>query len=498
MRPAPYAVSAWTPSISREQYEAAVREVRGHIANGDVRQVNYSFRLRAAFFGDPSEFYRDLVLAQRGANGAYFDLGRYHILSASPERFLQLEGRRIVTRPMKGTSRRGRWPAEDRLLAERLVTSQKTRAENLTIVDRLQKDLGKVAFPESVSVEELVELERYETVWQLISQVSAELGDDVGLGEVFSALFPSGSVTGAPRWRAMEIIADLERSARGTYCGSLGFVSPPDFAGPRARFSVGIRTVMLDVEEGLAEYGVGGAITWESSPAGEYEEARAKAQLLVERRPEFDLVEILRWDERQGFWWLDEHLERMAGSAWYFGFSFDREVLEEAARSAVAQSSAEARVRLSLNRDGKVSAAVDDRGLRPISDTPPSAADPVRAVVDDEAVRSSNVFLYHSTSLRRPYELRRHRHPEADEVLLCNERGEVTEATRANLVVRFGDEWWTPALESGCLPGTLRAVLLAKGEVRERAIALYELEQADELGLIDSLHGWRRAVLVDQ
>ena len=490
VHPAPYSVSAWTPTTDQADYEAAIDQIRAHIANGDTYQVNHTFRLRAAFSGDPFDLYRDLMLAQRGAYGACFDAGRYRIVSASPERFFRIKDRRIVVRPMKGTSRRGRWFEEDERLGSQLLASDKERAENLMIVDLLRNDLGRIAEFGTVSVDQLLELERYETVWQLTSQISAQMSDGMDVVDAFRALFPSGSVTGAPKASTMGIIAELEQTPRGVYCGAVGYIAPPASGGPDADFNVAIRTVVIDEDEGLAEYGVGGGITWDSAANAEYEEARLKSALLVERRPDFDLLETLRWDDTHGFWWLDEHLERLRASAAYFGFTIDEEHVREELASCVVNEAGARAVRLTVARNGVVDAVVRSDALGPMD-----SDQPLSVVVDGSPVSSQNVFLFHKTTKRTAYEDAAARHRAADDVILVNEHGEVTESIVANVVARMGDEWFTPPIASGLLGGVYRRVLLEKGTIAERVITGHDLDAADEVALINSVRGWRSAVI---
>jgi len=494
VHPAPYSVSAWTPEIDRVEYERGVEEIRAAIAAGDTYQVNHTLRLRAAFSGDAKELYRDLVLAQRGAHAAYIDVGRYRVVSASPEEFFRIDGSRIEVRPMKGTTRRGRWPEEDEALGEELCASEKDRAENLMIVDLLRNDLGRIAEFGSVEVDALLELERFETVWQLTSEVSAIMRPNTSLSDVFRALFPSGSITGAPKTRTMQLIAELERSPRGAYCGAVGYVAPPGAAGPDAEFSVGIRTVVIDEREGLAEYGVGGGITWDSDSAGEYEEARLKAQLLVERRPEFSLIETLRWDPGRGFRFLEDHLERLAGSAHYFGFPYERAAVAAAVHEAVEGSVDARRVRLVLDRDG-VCRAESEEVAPPWYDGPGGGGEGVVVAVDPGPISSCNVFVFHKTTQRKVYEERIKRHPTADDVVLQNERGEVTETTIGNIAVLLGGRWYTPPLDSGCLGGVYRGRLLDAGELEERVIHVSDLAAAEGVAVLNSVRGWRPAML---
>lgn len=479
--PAQYTVSGWSPSIGLSRYEDGIHSIRRHIAAGDTYQVNYTFRLRASFAGSALGLYRDMSASQRGAYGALLDSGRFQVASTSPELFYRRRGRRITTKPMKGTVRRGRWPDEDTELERWLQVSEKDQAENLMIVDLLRNDLGRIAEFGSVEVEQLFETERYETVWQATSTITAEVTDGVSDSDVFAALFPSGSVTGAPKPRTTEIIAELEQSPRGVYCGAIGYLAPPGSGGVDARFNVAIRTVVIDTDEGSAEYGVGGGITWDSSPKGEFEEARDKARVLVERRPDFELLETLRFEPDSGFLWLQEHLDRMAASAGFFGFAIDEVACRSALHDAVSGVRVGPhRVRLISDRNGSVKAEASALEELPV---------PTTVAIDDDPVSSRNVFLFHKNTRRAVYDDRLQRHPGLHDVLLVNERDEITESTVANLLVRMDDEWYTPPLDSGCLPGIYRAQLLEKGEVAERVITVPELEQAEAIELVNSVRG---------
>jgi para-aminobenzoate synthetase / 4-amino-4-deoxychorismate lyase len=479
--------SPWRPSVDRATYDAAVERIRELIAAGHTYQVNHTIRLRAMIRGDERGFYRDLCLAQRGGYAAFLDLGRYRVLSASPELFFRIDGERITTRPMKGTAPRGRWLAEDEEIAARLVASSKDRAENLMIVDLLRNDLGRICRTGSVEVERMLEAERFETVWQLTSTIEGDLRPEITLLDTFRALFPSGSVTGAPKVRTTRIIADLEDSARGPYCGAIGYLAPAESGEPRASFNVAIRTVVLDAQTRTAEYGVGGGITHDSSASAEYEEIVAKARVLTDVRPAFELFESLAHVPSEGFRHLDKHLERLAGSAGYFGFRFEPEAAAAALKRAVAEVAGPSVIRLTLARDGELS--TDVRQLPPTDDA-------VRVALDDEPVDPSDVWLFHKTTRRAPYERRRERRPDVDDVLLVNDHSEVTESTIANLAVRLDGVWVTPPVDAGLLPGTYRNVLLGEGRLTERPITVDELRGAGELALVSSVRGWRPAALV--
>ncbi|HKE54901.1 MAG TPA: aminodeoxychorismate synthase component I, partial [Actinomycetota bacterium] len=481
------AESPWRPSVDRATYDAAIERIRELIAAGHTYQVNHTIRLRASIRGDPRGLYRDLSLAQRGGYAAYLDIGRHRVVSASPELFFRIDGDRIRTRPMKGTASRGRWLAEDEEVAARLIDSAKDRAENAMIVDLLRNDLARICRAGSVEVEQLFETERYETVWQLTSTIEGELRPGTRLLETFRALFPSGSVTGAPKVRTMRIIADLEDSARGPYCGAIGYLAPPGSGEPRANFNVAIRTIVFDARTGVAEYGVGGGITHDSSAAAEYDEVVAKARVLREVRPAFELFETVPHVPAEGFLHLPEHLERMESSARYFGFRFDAEAAAAALKQAVAETPGRSLVRLTLGRGGAL--ATEVRGL-------PPGDEHVRVALDDAPVDPTDVWLFHKTTRRAPYDRRREMRPDVDDVILVNGRGEVTESTIANLAVELDGAWVTPPISSGLLPGTYRAVLLREGRLTERPVTVPELRTATGLALVSSARGWRPATLL--
>lgn len=274
---AAFSVGQWHPEVSRSEYDAAIAHIRRLIAAGETYQTNYTLRLRAPFAGDPLAYFAALTLAQPTDYAAYLDTGRWQVLSASPELFFRRTEQEVITRPMKGTVRRGRTPAEDAKLASWLAQSQKNRAENVMIVDLLRNDLGRVAQFGSVQVSELCRVETYPTLHTMTSTIRAQLRPEVSLNDLFSALFPCGSVTGAPKIRTLGIIRELERSPRRVYCGAVGVIEP----GGDATFSVPIRTVLVDAERQEAEYGVGGGITWDSEAADEYEEILTKARFLT-------------------------------------------------------------------------------------------------------------------------------------------------------------------------------------------------------------------------
>jgi para-aminobenzoate synthetase/4-amino-4-deoxychorismate lyase len=496
-----FELSDWRPATPRDEYDRAIAAVRSAIGRGDTYQVNYTMRLRARFAGDAFALYEQLRAAQAASYCAYLDLGRRQILSLSPELFFRGEDGAIPTRPMKGTAPRGRWPAEDQALADWLAASEKNRAENLMIVDLLRNDLGRVAEIGSVAVPSLFAVERYRTVHQLTSTVTARSRPGTALEDIFAALFPCGSITGAPKVATMRLIADLETDPRGAYCGAVGLVEP----GGVATFNVAIRTAVIDYDTQLAEYGVGGGITWDSTSSGEYDEALLKAVLLTERWPTFDLLETLRL-EGGAYHLLDRHLARLAASADYFGIPVLVEQVRAALDTHARTYPGEARrVRLLVSQYSEP--RVESQPLLPQWEDgepflPPLPARErgdggVREVAWARApVSRRDRFLFHKTTHRATYAARRAERPELYDVLLWNEEGEATEFTVGNLVAELDGQLWTPPLDSGLLAGTLRAELLERGEIRERTLSRGDIGRAANLWSINSVRGWVRVVVV--
>lgn len=480
-----YRAARWRPGWVPADYRKKVGRVREHIAAGETYQCNLTVRMHSRIAGELNRLYADLALEQRGSYAAYLDLGRFVVASASPELFFEWSGDKLTMRPMKGTAPRGRYLAEDRAKGEELWGSVKERAENIMIVDLMRNDVSQIAQVGSVSVERLCSLERYETVLQLTSEVTAKLRAGVDLVDVFRALFPCGSVTGAPKERTLQLIRELEDSPRGVYCGAIGLVGPPG-APVRARFNVAIRTVVVDRETGRAIYGTGGGITWGSDPAAEHAELLVKSSILGRRHEDFTLLETMAHHRVTGIRNRVRHLRRMAHSAEYFGFPFDVAQAEYELEAAVASLDT-ALVRLRLDRCGSIT-------IEPAS-LPAQLDRPVTLALDVDPVDSTQRWLYHKTSRRVPYTTRKRRHPDADDVVMINEHGQLTETTIASLAVHMDGSWWTPPVSSGCLPGVERGRLLETGVLGERVLLPADLYRAEALAVISSVRGWHPAVL---
>jgi para-aminobenzoate synthetase/4-amino-4-deoxychorismate lyase len=473
----------WTPSVARNDYDAAIARIRRLIEEGEAYQVNYTLRLRAPIEEPPWELFLRAVDANAPRHGAYLDCGRFVICSASPEMFLRIDGEELTSRPMKGTAGRGLWLAQDEERARALTASPKDRAENVMIVDMVRNDLGRVCATGSVRVPELFSTERYPTVWQMTSTVCGRTS--AAVTDILGALFPPASITGTPKARATQIIAGLERSPRGIYTGCIGVIAP----GRRARFNVAIRTACFDLEERVLEYGVGGGIVWDSTSDAEYEECLLKARIVTDAPPPFALLETLLWEPGEGYFLLAEHLERLALAARYFGMTADLGTVRSRLSHLAAGFEPRAqRVRLTVERDGTLDCAAE-----PLA----ASAAPVRLGIAAAPVTTDSPFLYHKTTYRAVYDDARASCPGCDDVVLWNFRREVTESTIANIVIELDGERVTPPVECGLLPGVFRAWLLATGQVRERRITLDELRVARRVWVINSVRRWRDAVVVD-
>jgi para-aminobenzoate synthetase / 4-amino-4-deoxychorismate lyase len=491
-------------SWSREQYRLRCQRVLDYIAAGDVYQINLTCKGKFAFEGDPIALYLDLRRRQKVAYGALISMPGFHLLSLSPELFLDVKGGRIAARPMKGTARRGFTPEEDARLRTWLATDVKSRAENLMIVDLMRNDLGRVSRIGGVSVPDLFTVETYRTVLQMTSGVEAELRDDVGLAELLAATFSPGSVTGAPKVRAMEIIRELEEEPREVYTGAIGMIGPGENKrlGDMA-FNVAIRTLVLG-DDGRGEIGVGGGVVQDSSPDGEYDECLLKMRFLSEPLPSFKLFESLRWQAGRGYYLLDRHVERLEASARHLGFVFDAQAVRakleaQATRCDFTQLAAPTqRVRVTLSEDGGLETSAAPQEL-------PRPTTVFRFAVSDRPVSSANRLLYHKTTLRAFLDSERERmaaQTGCQEVLFVNEHGELTEGSFTNLFVRkkgkgggklTSGKLLTPALSCGLLPGTLRAELLASGEAEEAILLPDELLEAESVWLGNSVRGLIRA-----
>ncbi len=469
------------PLKNLKQYVGDIEQIRSYIADGDCYQVNHTFPLQGTFTGSLRELYPRVGAAQRAPFSSYLDIGRFTILSASPELFFSLKDGTITTRPMKGTARRGRWAGEDLAAIQQLRDSPKERAENVMIVDLLRNDLGIVAETGSVAVDSLFEVETYPTIHQMTSTVSARLRPGTRITDIFQALFPCGSVTGAPKRRSMEIIAGLEKAPRGLYCGAIGYVAP----GNEALFSVAIRTLILDTQTNKLTMGVGSAVTWDSDASSEYAECLSKGAFINRQNDDFRLIESLRL-ENGDYTHLDRHVARLVASAGYFSFVYDEEKIRQELSDHAVHTTGLRKVRLLLAADGAIDVS---------SELLVESCAVLRVAVSRISVDSHDRMRYHKTTCRELFDNARACRPDCDEVLLLNEHGQLTEGSYHTLVARLDGQCVTPPLSCGLLPGVLREELLEHGELLEQILYPDDLERAEEVWLINSVRGWRSAIL---
>ena len=481
----PAGIAAVRSTVDRQAFTQALASIHDYIAAGDTYQVNFTYRLRFDAFGSLFDLYARLRARQPVPYGALIALpdGRA-VMSLSPELFVRHAGGELLARPMKGTAPASEREAVNAERAAALSQDPKNRAENLMIVDLLRNDLGRIAVTGSVDASALFDVRRYSSVLQMTSTVRARLRADVSLADVFTALYPCGSITGAPKRRTMEIIRELESTPRGIYTGAIGWFDPPADGVAIGDFcmSVPIRTITLQPEhDGVraAEMGVGAGIVYDSEADDEYAECQLKARFLTGLHNDFELFETMRVDD-DGVQHLDRHLARLRASAAYFGFRFD----ENAARAAVSVTSSAVtrRLRLALQADGTLS--TQSAPLSPLQS-------PVRLLLADDATASGDLFLRHKTSVRTRYDAAWRAAEAAGcfDMLFFNERGELTEGGRSNVLVRIDGQWITPALSCGLLPGVMRAVLIEQWGVREGVVTRAMLEGAQEIVVCNSLRG---------
>ncbi|WP_182275724.1 aminodeoxychorismate synthase component I [Granulicella sp. 5B5] len=470
-------------SLSPERFTEQFKRIQQWIAEGDTYQVNLTCRVEAAYSQGAEVLFAHMMQRQPVEFGAMLNVAGRVVLSASPELFFQRKGRELRVRPMKGTSRRGLDAAEDDRLAAALALDEKNRAENVMIVDLLRSDIGRIAEMGSVRVEDLFKVERHPSLLQMTSTVVGELREEMSFYELFRALFPCGSIVGAPKVRTMQIIRELEGRDRGVYTGAIGYIRP----GGDAVFSVGIRTAVL--EQGRLSMGVGAGVTAGSDADAEFEECLLKAEFLRDRS--FELIESLRWEAGECAL-LELHLRRMERSAKFFGFSFER----QSAQRAIAECADG----LTTDRAWKLRMTMNAAGVCRVSAMPleEETSAVLHARLWPEPMRASDAWLQHKTTRRAHYEwaLRVAQKVGCVDAVFLNEHGMVTEGSIHNVLVRHGSLWRTPPLSAGILPGVYREHLLAtQSEVLEQDIHVDELWGADEIYLMNAVRGLRRVEL---
>lgn len=475
-------------NLDEAEYHTRIERIKEYIRAGDVYQVNLTGRYSFSFSGSPLSLYQALKRKQPVSYSAYIRAAGQDILCFSPELFFRIQGQHILVRPMKGTAPRGRTNHEDRQVAQWLASDTKNRAENVMVVDLLRNDLGQFCLPGSVTVPHLFTIEKYATLFQMTSTVEGRLKADAGDSQLFRSLFPSGSITGAPKIRAMEIIKELEQTPRGIYTGSIGYFAPAldqEDQAASALFNVAIRTIVL--ENGHGEMGVGSGITFDSLASDEYAECAIKAHFLASPAKEFDILEALLWDGC--YQRLEKHLQRMADSATYFGYRYDAATIHHllAQLSAPFVPGQRYKVRLSLKHTGHCSG----EALQLHEQEP---APELYVVLGSEQTNSQNRMYYHKTTDRALYDRGSRFAQERGyaDVIFLNEKGEVTEGATNNLFIERAGFLLTPPLCCGLLGGIYRQSLLETNpRAREARLFLEDLLTAEKIYLCNAIRGLR-------
>lgn len=500
----PAGIAQVCANVDEAQFQSALDRIHAYIEAGDTYQINYTYRLRFDAYGSIFSLYRQLRRRQPVPYGALICLpGGEAVLSLSPELFVRAEQGQLTARPMKGTAAAGNDENENAQRGAALAADPKNRAENLMIVDLLRNDLGRVAETGSVQVSKLFDVTRYADVLQMTSTVQAQLRPELGLLQVMGALFPCGSITGAPKHRSMQIIGELEAAPRGWYTGAIGWFDAASAGCAVGNFclSVPIRTLVLQapqqggLRDGLrsGEMGVGAGIVFDSDSKEEFEECSLKARFLTGLPHGFDLFETMHATREEGCRHLHRHLQRLKSSADYFGFSFDETRIIDLLRDACGRLPAATphRFRLALSEDGAL-----DLQQGQLTTLTPS----VKLLLADRPVEVDALFLKHKTTVRTDYDAawRAAASQGAFDTLFCNARGELTEGGRTNLFLKIDGRWFTPPLSSGVLPGIMRAVLLddpAWG-ARESVLTIEHLRSAEQIVVCNSLRGVLTATLL--
>lgn len=480
-------------NVTEDEYLARVDRIREYIAAGDVYQVNYTVKLLFEHGGPAWRLFLRLREAHPVGYSAFVNTGEAQVVSISPELFLRREGNTVLTRPMKGTAHRGRWYANDLEAARALASDLKNRAENLMILDLMRNDIGRVSEMGGVRVPRMFHVERYASLFQMTSDVEGRLREGTTTSDLLRAVFPPGSITGAPKIRAMEIIDELEHESRGVYCGCVGCFHP----GGDCLLNVAIRTIVQRGNQ--CEMGLGSGVVIDSDPKSEFAETLLKGEFVQAEPARFELLETLLYRPGDGYSYWEEHLTRMRNSAEYFGRSFPEEAvraeLDRAAEEIEARSCA-ARVRLLLGEEGICKVEWAEAGApSPLRGGlgwgPSESSATVNLLLAARRTDPGDIFLYHKTTRREAYDADLHdaRDKGFFDVLYTNTRGELTECSIANIIVELDDNWFTPPLSSGLLPGIWRARMLAEGKAAERVLTLDDVRRATRVIVGNSVRG---------
>ncbi len=464
---------------SDTQFFDDIKKIKHHIKEGDTYQVNYTVKGKFKFSGSRSSFFQQLLFNQSAKYSAFINTDEEFIISLSPELFFHKRGRKIISHPMKGTIRRGHNHSLDRIAETELKSGEKNRAENVMIVDLIRNDFGRICRYGSISVPELFKIEKYESLFQMVSEVQGELRRKTKMLGILQNIFPCGSVTGAPKIRTMEIINEIEKEKREIYTGSIGLLTPEEL-----KMNVAIRTITINKNTGDGIMGLGSGIVWDSNPQSEYEEVLLKSKFLTEPLDNFEIFETMTYENGK-IKFLNDHLARMKSAADYFLFRFSEKKIRKQLINRVAEIDKQKprKVKLSLSKWGEIKVDITDN-LK--------LSKNVSVIISQNKINSKDKFRYFKTTNRKMYddEYSHYNSKGFFEVLYLNEKDEIAEGSRTNIFLRKGNAWFTPHLESGALPGIYRNYLIQnKLNVVEKNIQVKDLIEASELLLTNALRG---------
>ncbi len=469
--------------IEYKEYLEKILKIKKYIEEGKTYQLNFTSEYVFDFRGCPYSFYLEQRDKQKVSYGAMIKNRGSSILSFSPELFFRIKDRKIEARPMKGTAPRGKDINEDSGIADNLQNDIKNRSENVMILDLFRSDLGKVCENGSIKVKKIFSVEKYETLFQMISSAEGTLLKNVSLYDVIKSIFPSGSVTGAPKIISMKLLRELEKRERGIYTGAIGFF------GPRrtAEFNVPIRTVVLTDSNG--RMGVGSGIVYDSDAGKEFEECKLKALFLAGRKDRFSLVETMRWERK--FWNLSFHLQRLRKTAEYFGYTCvvgeiepRLKKLENSFQEGIAY-----KVRMLLDKTG---------GLKIVTEQIEKTSGPRKVCFSLKHTDSNDRFLYHKTTNRKLYQSEYEYAKKRGyfDVIFSNEKGEVTEGSISNIFIEKEGIVYTPPLNCGLLDGIYRQkIMILKDGIVEKVLRERDIREADNIYLTNSVRGIVRTEL---
>lgn len=464
---------------SLNDFSKCIDKIKNHIAEGDTYQVNYTIKAKFNFFDNPVILFKNLVFNQSSQYCAFINNGNDIIISISPELFFSIKDGNIIVKPMKGTIKRGINYYDDLIKITQLKQSEKDKAENLMIVDLLRNDIGKLSVYGSVEVKNLFAVEKYESLFQMVSEINARLNDNIKFSDVLRNIFPCGSITGAPKIRTMQIIKDLEKDMRGIYTGAIGLIKKDEII-----FNVAIRTITLNTLNGKGELGIGSGIVWDSSSEKEYEETILKSAFLTDPLNYFEIIETMKVEEGKIFL-LDEHLRRLNESADYFMFLFDIDKIKASIQERIEHLDIEKKymMRISLTKCGKIKSFISNF---------PVSHDEIKIIISSNRINTKNPFQYYKTTNRKLYN-EEHNYFSARnyfDVIFFNENDELAEGAVSNIFIKRQNVWYTPPLSSGILAGIYRAYFIKNNDsVYEKVLYKNDLLNADEILLTNSVRG---------